>query len=89
MDNNLVDEVYKYFCDITEPEDISHPYLSEDTNYMLAFDEWGKELEISDLEEEFPDITEEKLDQLKKDISNYVDLHLIRWAGMKPIENIR
>lgn len=92
MNKDLVEKVYNYYCEITEYDEIPHPYLSEETNYMLAFDEWASELDmmdIADLREKFPEITEDNIDQLKKDISDYVEIYLLKWSGMKPIENIR
>lgn len=81
-----VDELYQYFCNITDYDDIEHPYLSEETNYMLAFEKWGQELDLNDTEF---DLSEEELERLKVEISDYVSIYFLKWSSLKPIGDIR
>lgn len=81
--------LYEHFSIVTDPESIEHPYLSEDTNYMLAFAKWGEDLTIDDIQKDFPEITQKQLEQLKKDISDFVDMYMLNWARCKPIQDIR
>ena len=76
-----VEELYDYFLYITDEEDIDHSYLSEETNYMLAFNEWVQTINVMEIEELF----ESELDELKRKCSKFVESYLEEHAKVAPL----
>ena len=76
-----VEELYTQFCLSTDYKDIDHPYLSEETNYMLAFENWIRNLTA----EELDDVTEEELELVKRECSKFVESYLEQHSKVVPL----
>ena len=80
-----INEIYLKFCMMIDYDEIEHPYLSEDTNYMLAFDKYVKECTNEELLELVPNFDFDKAEEFEQQVSDFVYLYFLNNSRCKPI----